>query len=86
MVYRVHTQVVKKLSDTFNSKMILQVLLFTLLHNLSRSSAFAQKSATSEVTDEEMNRKILNFEEKEAKKVMELAPLSKCLDLGKNFR
>ena len=73
MVYRVHTQVVKKLSDIFSSKMLLQVLFFTLLPNLSLSSAFAQKLVTSKVTDEEvMDRKFLNFEENEAKKAMEL--------------
>ena len=71
MVYRVHTQVVKKLSDTFNSKMILQVLLFTLLHNLSRSSAFAQKSTASEVTAELMDRMIVDLEGKEVKKQVE---------------
>ena len=66
-----HTQVVKKLSDIFSSKMLL--LLFTLIPNLSLYSAFAQKLVTSKVTDEVMNREILNFEEKEAKKVMEQA-------------
>ena len=72
VVYRVHTQVVKKLSDIFSSKMLLQVLLFNLLPNLSLSSAFAQKLVKSEVTEEVMDREILNFEEKEAKKVIEL--------------
>ena len=62
---------VKKLSDTFNSKMILQVLLFTLLHNLSRSSAFAQKSTASEVTAELMDRMIVDLEGKEVKKQVE---------------
>ena len=63
---------VKKLSDIFSSKMLLQVLLFTLLSSLSLSSAFAQKLVTSKVTDEVMDVKFLNFEENEAKKAMEL--------------
>ena len=62
---------VKKLSHIFSSKMILQVLIFTVLPNLSSSSAFAQKSTASEVTAELMDRMIVDLEGKEVKKQVE---------------